>query len=184
MKSIVVQELVHHLQAHEVEFKVVSDTVLSDRRLIIKVDPSCDAVSVIACLKEHPYVQSVSRTNFKSISDCLIITLILIKEVKEPWFSWIITGVKKYEGRLEKDDWSRLQVDQKILLYNEDYVHQLVKVVSIQSFKTFNEAYEACGTQLIPTLPEGMTAEQCYAKIFQGIKLKKYTKIIVELELL
>lgn len=201
MKSVVVQELVDHLLTHGVEFKVVSDTVLSDavsvagkacsdRSMIIKVDPCSDAYSVkgvkgvAACLKEHPYVQSVAGSNFKRISDCLTVTLILIKEVKEPWFSWIVTGVKKYEGRLEKDDWSRLQVDQKILLYNENYDRQLVKVVSVQSFKTFNEAYEACGTQLIPTLAEGMTAEQCYAKIYRGIKLKKYNKVVVELELL
>jgi ASC-1-like (ASCH) protein len=82
---------------------------------------------------------------------------ILVKPIKNPadspYFDWIKSGVKTYEGRLQNkiQEWN-LKLGQKIKFYDQDnersYV--IVEVISLKLFFDFGSAFDALGSKLIP----------------------------------
>lgn len=82
----------------------------------------------------------------------------LRKECKEPWFSLIKVGKKKYEGRVRKGYWSQVKIGDKITLYNNDNEY-VVEVRELLYFDDFKAAYRSLGEQLLPYVD---SEEECW----------------------
>ena len=94
------------------------------------------------------------------------------KELSEPWFSLTKYKIKKVEGRLNKGDFSKMQIGDSIFFTNNDLGFErsfLIKIKKISNYETFEEYLKNEGLE--KTLP---TVES----IEDGIKVyyKYYTK--------
>lgn len=101
------------------------------------------------------------------------------------WFDYLLNP-KTYEGRIPdpEKDWSKIQVGDKIRFYTTDRPDLWVKVVDLQYFSDFDEAYEKLGVTLIPNKPEDMSANDVYTKLvgFRMEDIKKYGVVAVGIE--
>lgn len=79
------------------------------------------------------------------------------KHVSEPWFSYISSGQKKIEGRLNREPWSKLQPGDKIEWYNCNRTH-LSTVVRVIKYRSFKEMIESEGLEAI--LPDVFSTEE------------------------
>ena len=93
------------------------------------------------------------------------------KHLSEPWYSLIKLGIKTCEGRLNKGDFSKMNVGDIITFENSDFGFERkfnVQVISIHNYKTFSDYLRA--ETLKKTLP-GIT------KVEDGLKIYyKYYK--------
>lgn len=102
---------------------------------------------------------------------------------ESPWFDWIKDGTKNYEGRLLKDDWATLKTDDLIIFVCPEKRELTVRVINQFHFKSFGEAYDALGSQLIP-IPGVCTEDviKIYGKYFKDEDILKYGVVAVQVE--
>ena len=65
-----------------------------------------------------------------------------IKHLSEPWFSLVKTKLKTVEGRLNKGDFKKIQKNDIIEFFNNDFSFERrfnVKVTSKKNYNTFEE---------------------------------------------
>ncbi|EAY14327.1 Archaea-specific enzyme related to ProFAR isomerase, putative [Trichomonas vaginalis G3] len=107
------------------------------------------------------------------------------KHLSEPWFSYVEQGKKTIEGRLEREEWSKIKPGDIIEFYNSDTGSKRafqVKVVDIKKYSSFKSLINTEGlNNILPgvtSLEEGI---KIYEKIYGstpnhnilGIKLQK-----------
>lgn len=63
------------------------------------------------------------------------------KHLSEPWFSLVKLKLKTIEGRLNKGDFSKMNIGDTITFYNDDFNHRELKVIikRISTYNTFEE---------------------------------------------
>ena len=102
------------------------------------------------------------------------------KHLSEPWFSLIKLNLKTVEGRLNKGDFSKMNIGDTIIFFNKDFEYReiKVKITKINHFKTFKSYLQK--ETLKKTLP-GFTnlnnGLKVYYKYF-SIKQEKEFNII------
>lgn len=101
------------------------------------------------------------------------------KYLSEPWFSLIKIGVKKCEGRLNKNDFSEMKKDDCILFTNDDFdFHRSFrcKITSIHDYNSFEEYLEKESLEKclpgIDTIEDGVNIYYKYYKKEEEIKYK------------
>lgn len=75
-----------------------------------------------------------------------------IKEIKNPWFTWIKEGIKTYEGRLKSGSWDNFDIGQIVMITSniENPIDKIpVKIIEKRYFGDFKEAYEKLKGKLI-----------------------------------
>ncbi|XWV26923.1 isomerase [Tupanvirus soda lake] len=77
---------------------------------------------------------------------------------KTPWADWIINGNKIWEGRLCRDDWMNVCVDDIIIFKYDDNKKLKVVVTELKHFADFGEAFRQLGIDLVPI--DGISVEQ------------------------
>ena len=60
------------------------------------------------------------------------------KHLSQPWFNYIKSGEKTIEGRLNKDFWKDLNIDDIIIWYNNDKNFK-TKVIKKNIYKSFRD---------------------------------------------
>ena len=60
------------------------------------------------------------------------------KHLSEPWFSRVFDGSKVFEGRLNKNDFKNMKLNDQILFYNENKEFS-IEIISIENYKSFKE---------------------------------------------
>ena len=101
-----------------------------------------------------------------------------VKKLSEPWFTYTETSVKTVEGRLNKEDWIHMNVDDIIQFTNKERGVEKkfsVKIVKICHYDTFRLYLEEAG--LKNCLPGVDTIEQgldIYYKIYSIEDEMKY----------
>ncbi len=100
---------------------------------------------------------------------------------ESPWFDWIASGVKKFEGRLHKDEWATLEVDDLITFVSPDGRELTCKVVSLPRFSSFVEAFEKLGAELVP-VPGADTAKVAalYGQYYSAEQQSQYGVVAVQ----
>lgn len=108
------------------------------------------------------------------------------KHLSQPWFDFVRTGEKKYEGRLNVDFWASLQIGDKIIFYNEDDEF-IVSVKSKKEHPCFLIAIESVGLKhVLPSeigKPIKEAVNDVYYKYYTQIQEKKYGVVLIEFEL-
>jgi ASC-1-like (ASCH) protein len=109
-----------------------------------------------------------------------------VEHVSEPWFSLILLGLKKVEGRLNKGRFGEMKEGDIIEWYNDDFNHRSVtttisKVCHYTSFKSYltKERLKHC-LPSIPTIQDGMDV---YYKYYTPENEKKYGIVAIHLTL-
>lgn len=102
---------------------------------------------------------------------------------ESPWFDWIANGTKKYEGRLWKDDWANLAVNDVIVFISPDKRELPCRVVSLPRFESFGAAFDALGAALVP-VPGVNTADvvKIYGQYYKDEDVQAYGVVAVEVE--
>jgi len=110
------------------------------------------------------------------------------KHISEPWFTLIKLGIKKCEGRIKKNDFSKMVKGDIIKFTNEDFGSirsYSVKITSIHTYNTFkdyllNEKLEKCLPGM-DTIEEGLSV---YYKYFTKADEDKYNIVAVRLRVI
>jgi len=67
------------------------------------------------------------------------------KHLSQPWFDYIKSGEKTIEGRLNKDFWSNINIDDIIIWYNDDnncYNSFKTRIIKKNIYKSFSDYLE------------------------------------------
>lgn len=112
----------------------------------------------------------------------------LRKQIKnthqEPWLNEIISGRKKYEGRVNKGDWLNLKLNDNIIFYDDKGNEVKVKVINLKYFQNFTLAYEYLGKNLIPLYNINRNnVEKLYLNYYTSEEIKEYGVVVFEMEL-
>jgi len=101
------------------------------------------------------------------------------------WLDRINQGLKRYEGRLYHKDWVNVEVGDTIEFYTNNQISLNVKIIGLERYKDFGEAFDNCGTELVPI--EGITREEVikiYCDIFKKMEeeIKKIGVVAVKVQ--
>jgi len=107
----------------------------------------------------------------------------LKKSLQNPWFDWIQSGIKKYEGRLFKGDWASLKIDDIVIFVCPENRELPVRVVDLVRFNTFGDAFDALGSELVP-IPNVSTLDvvNLYAEYFKDEDIAQYGVVAIKVE--
>lgn len=102
---------------------------------------------------------------------------------ESPWYDWIHAGVKRYEGRLWKDDWASLEVNDIIVFVCPAKRELTCRVLSTTRFESFGSAFDKFGSALVPIVGVN-TADvvQIYGQYYKDEDVSKYGVIAIEVE--
>ena len=81
--------------------------------------------------------------------------------IKEPWLGWIIEGKKKWEGRLNREKWSRLKVGDVLHAKSDKNDSDLI-VKELKYYKSFGEAWNEMKEGLVVDTEYAWDAENAY----------------------
>lgn len=100
--------------------------------------------------------------------------------VQEPYRSFLLTGKKTIEGRLNKGKFSTLSVDDILIL---DKVN--LKVISIKKYDTFKDMLSEEGVdRVIPDKKDITEAEKVYYKFYAKEDERKFGVVAIEVRVL
>ncbi|AYV85868.1 MAG: ProFAR isomerase-like protein [Solivirus sp.] len=92
------------------------------------------------------------------------------KSLDEPWFTFVNTGEKKYEIRLDTDRNKSIKTGDQIIFENYElgfYREVTVKVVENDTFNSFEECLSAKGTKnCVPGVPVMKEALKIYNNLY------------------
>lgn len=66
------------------------------------------------------------------------------------WLNWIETGIKKYEGRLNKGEWSKMKIGDIITFYDKNNKTLKITITELKYYHSFGEAFNDLGKDLVP----------------------------------
>jgi ASC-1-like (ASCH) protein len=98
------------------------------------------------------------------------------KHCQEPYISWIESGLKKYEGRLNKGDWQQVQVGDQIVFYTQEK-EVTTLVTSVHHYPSFKHAYFYHGRHLVP---EGGPDQ--YHRFYSQEAIEEYRVVVLGLQ--
>ena len=108
------------------------------------------------------------------------------KHLSEPWFGEIFNGNKIFEGRLNKNDFSNMNIGDNIIFYNEDNEFS-VEIISIENYKYFNDylidkTIEKClPCDYIHSIEDGVNE---YYKFYKKEDEEKYGVICIGMKII
>lgn len=111
------------------------------------------------------------------------------EHIAEPWYSHIVSGKKRYEGRLRGSDWERVYgVGAVVKIYSEDengkYMSTLMEIVSFTYAEDFEELYDKLGEELMPGVNSRDEVEKIYSKWFSKERIQSRGGVVgIELKL-
>lgn len=102
---------------------------------------------------------------------------------ESPWFDWIQSGVKRFEGRLWKDDWAALKADDIIIFICPAKRELTCRVLSTPRFESFGAAFAKLGAALVPVAGVN-TADvvKIYGQYYKDEDVAKYGVVAIEVE--
>jgi ASC-1-like (ASCH) protein len=110
------------------------------------------------------------------------------KNLSEPWFSLIGLGIKKYEGRLNKGDFSNMKKGDILIFENNDfgYLRKIQCIIqSVKTYVSFREFLEKKTLKRclpgIDTLEHG---EKVYYKYYSKNDETKYKIVGIKIKLI
>ncbi len=114
--------------------------------------------------------------------------MIYEKHLSEPWFTLIKLGIKTCEGRLNKGDFENMKINDKILLFNDDFGFMRnikIKIIKKNQYKTFEEYLKKESLKKclpgIRTIKEGVDV---YRKYYSQQDEKNYGIVAILFEIL
>lgn len=86
--------------------------------------------------------------------------------IDTPWFDWIKCEMKKFEGRIFRDDWQKMNIGD-IIIFDSGNEKLETIITEFKYYNSFVEAFNDLGSLLVPI--ESCTnknVEDFYSKIY------------------
>lgn len=102
------------------------------------------------------------------------------------WLDLIASGIKMYEGRTaEKIDTWDLFVGKDMVFYDDRGLEVTVEIVSLPVFKSFGDAYDALGDELVPVESiDRKSVEELYREYNTDTDVNKYGVVAIGVKVL
>lgn len=101
-----------------------------------------------------------------------------------PWLDWIISGDKKYEGRLNRGFWAQVSIDDSFYLVNDNLI-VFVKVIDKLHYANFSNAFDQLGSELVPINNiSNEQVRQIYNDIYSSDEIEQYGVVAIKLKVL
>lgn len=97
----------------------------------------------------------------------------------EPFASYLISGIKTVEGRVNKGKWKTLNIGDVLMLKTGDIVTKFM-VRDLTYANTFEDLYQELGANLLPDLPQSAWYST-YSKFFTKEEETKYGVVGIHL---
>jgi ASC-1-like (ASCH) protein len=129
---------------------------------------------------------SVSLRGLSESGERVTLRKTLQNPPESPWFDWMEQGVKRFEGRLRKDDWARLQPGDLIEFVNANTQKVLLtRVLALPSFGSFADAFKELGRELVPVPGVDAADVACiYRQYYPDEEVQQYGVVAVHIEVL
>lgn len=112
-----------------------------------------------------------SKTYFRSIQN----------PKNTPWLDWIIQGIKTYEGRLNKGEFSNLNINDIIFFVDKKTNKQIKTIVTnLKYYDNFEDAFNNLGEKLVPV--KNITSSEVkklYSRYFTDDDIQKYGVVAI-----
>ena len=99
-------------------------------------------------------------------------------EIKEPWYSQVMSGRKTVEGRLNRDKWSNMEKGDLLYIKNPATpgIKVAFEIVDVEYCEDFYELHFTYGKSLLPDIDEydHNAAVEVYRDIYTDDMVKKY----------
>jgi DNA 3'-phosphatase len=107
-------------------------------------------------------------------------------EIAYPYLGFIRSGIKKYEGRLYRGQWTDIHPGDELILYSKHLDGDPVKVLvsTVTRYNTFAEMYSALGKQLLPNAETVENAINIYNWFYTAEDQAKYGAVAIGLVLM
>ncbi len=104
------------------------------------------------------------------------------KECKEPWFSFLKSGEKIFEGRVRKHFWNKVKEEDVFTIFcgNEEFD---VVVTEIIYFDDFREMYKKLGEKLLPGVKSEDECWKVYNQFNNDLVISKNGTVAVGIEI-
>lgn len=100
--------------------------------------------------------------------------------VESPWLSWLVDGVKEWEGRLHfkkdkdsivlrKSKFGLLNIGYKVALYSDSFnkrTYYIFQVSDIRHYFNFADAFTDLGNKLVPSADNPQQVQSLYEKFW------------------
>ena len=110
------------------------------------------------------------------------------KHLSEPWFSLIQLKKKTCEGRLNKNDFSKMKINDIIEFYNEDFPFKRKIKVKINKIKKYNNFYHYLKSETLKKTLPGIDninhGKKIYYKYYSKKDEKQYGIVAIQFKLM
>ena len=106
-----------------------------------------------------------------------------ISNYPNPWFDYILTGKKTFEGRLNRGRWADMQVDD---IVQWTYGNRIIDtiVTEIKLYKSFKHAFKDLGEKLLPSIETDTNAGNLYSSFYSDEDVNKYGVVAIGIRVL
>lgn len=105
-----------------------------------------------------------------------------VKHISQPWFDYILSGKKTYEGRINMGFWKNLTPGSRFCI-TDGTKRQDVEVEEVLYFRDFEEAWNALRGTLLPGVDTKEDAILLYESYYSESEVKTHGVIAIKLNL-
>lgn len=96
-----------------------------------------------------------------------------------PWLDWIETGVKKYEGRINRDQWTQMKVNDIIVFTAKNKTLSVV-ITDFKYYADFAQAFDDLGSEMVPIQnADRNSVTAIYSKFYKDADIAKHGVVMV-----
>lgn len=102
----------------------------------------------------------------------------------EPYFTFVKNGQKTIEGRIAKDKYKNIKVDDRFIVHNDDETDSIeVKVIGIRKYPSIKELLEHEDLQkILPNAKNINEGLEIYKKFYTEKQQKEFGVIAIEIK--
>lgn len=78
------------------------------------------------------------------------------KSIRSEYLEMLESGKKKYEGRVNWKDWSKMNIGDTIIFTDEHGLSLAFRIVNILKAYNFDHLYDLVGSYLMPNVPQNL----------------------------
>lgn len=106
--------------------------------------------------------------------------------VSTPWFDLIKRGLKTVEGRLNKNDFAKMRVNDKVIFFNKELNQEFsAQITKIENFKTFEEMItKNTLAKVLPTIDTIDNGVQVYYKYYTPEQETQFGVVAIHVKIL
>lgn len=105
--------------------------------------------------------------------------------IDTPWLDWIESGVKTFEGRLNKGTWKKIKPSDIIIWTDQNKKTVITQIRELKYYSDFASAFNDLGSKLVP-IPNAneKLVKKLYSRYFTDADVKKFGVVAIGVDLI